>query len=345
MDTSSPKPPETGLREIAALTVLRTWLDQVGGNNRRAQVLDLLAEETTRHLQAGHATPSFDADSLRKFYFEKYGGRIPEVAASRWLSSTELRRWWETRRAQLEHACRQAELDVIPVLTLQSGGGRGNTTLYRLDFQALPTIDEGSDDAYSVEADAAQTKVIHYQIEPAKAAWWLQPIIGNTPFRMRSWRGYCLLGLMLLEALVLLAGWGLLLLIFRGARSIQISDVGLLLTLFALTWAWWRFMQPIIRLPNDRVTIANDLLLGWSQLNGQFRLTRDAQSKRLGGWFQLARHWGTCSLCAGEVEIATGGQAVPGRLVGRCSDSPLEHVFSFDPVSLTGAPLHTGLSR
>lgn len=340
MEANSPIPAETGFREIAALTVLRTWLDQVGGNNRRAQVLDLLAEETARHLQGGHANPSFDADSLRKFYFEKYGGRLPEVAASRWLSSTEVRRWWDTRHAQLEHACRQAELTVIPVLTLQSGGGRGNTTLYRLDFQPLPTIDEVSDDTSSVEADATHTKVIHYQIEPAKAAWWLQPIIGDRPFRMRSARGYCLLGLVLLEALVLLAGWGLLLLIFRGARSIQISDVGLLLTLFALTWTWWRFMQPLIRLPNDRVTIANDLLLGWSQLNGQFRLTRDAKSKVAGGWFQLVRHWGTCPTCAGEVEIAAGGQAFPGRLVGRCSDSPLEHVFSFDPVSRSGLSLY-----
>lgn len=157
---------------------------------------------------------------------------------------------------------------------------------------------------------------------------------------MRSWRGYLLIGMTVAEALAILALWALLLLVFRGARPVQASDLGLFLTLLAMTWTWWHFTQPLIRLPIDRVTIAGDLFLAWSQLNGQFRMTRDAKSKVAGGWFQLARHWGICPLCSGEVEIAEGGQAFPGRLVGRCGDSPREHVFSFDPVSLSGHTLH-----
>jgi hypothetical protein len=337
MEANSPKPPQTGFDQFNGIKVLREWLDREGGNQKIPQVLDLMTEHAARAWASGQPTPTVDADTLRQLHADAYGGRLPDTPASRWLLSSQVQTWWDARQGSLEHAFRTARMGAIPMLTIIPGGGRGNPTLYRLDFEPLPMFDEGADEFSSVEANAAQTKVIRYQIEPAKAAWWLQPIIGNTPFRMRSARGYCLLGLVLLEALVLLAGWGLLLLIFRGSRSIQISDVGLLLTLFALTWTWWHFMQPLIRLPNDRVTIANDLLLGWSQLNGQFRLTRDAKSKVAGGWFQLVRHWGTCPLCAGEVEIAAGGQAFPGRLVGRCSDSPIEHVFSFDPVSRSGS--------
>ena len=336
MDANSPKPSESGFQEIAALNVLRIWLDQVGGNNRPAQVLALLAEDTANYLRGGHARPALDADTLRKYHHEKYGGRILEVPASRWLPSTEVRRWWDARRSPLEQACRQAELAVIPVLTLQTGGGRGNTTLYRLDFEPLPVGDEAPEGPSSVEAGAGDSGIIRYQVEPVKAAWWLRPIIGEKPFRMRSLRGYLLIGIVVVEALTILAGWGLLFLTLRGARPLQAVDIGLLLSLLALTWTWCHFMQPIIRLPTDRVTIANDLLLAWSELYGQFRLTRDTQSKRLGGWFQLVRYRGTCPLCAGEVEIAPGGQAFPDRIVGRCSDSPLEHVFSFDPVSLSG---------
>lgn len=343
MDTNSPKPPETGFDRFKGIKILRDWLDREGGNKKTPQVLDLLAEHTAKAWASDQSTPAVDPDTLRQLYFDKYGGRISATPASRWLPSTEVRRWWDMRQAQLEQACRQAEFAFIPVLTLQTGGGRGNTTLYRLDVQPLPAADEIPEDTRSVEAGATQAKLIRYQVEPAKAAWWLRPIIGNAPFRMRSWRGYLLMGMTVAEALAILALWGFLLLAFRGARPIQVTDLGLLLTLLAVTWTWWHFTQPLIRLPIDRVTIASDLFLAWSQLNGQFRLTRDAKSKVAGGWFQLVRHWGPCPICAGEVEIAAGGQAFPGRLVARCSDSPLEHVFSFDPVSLTGAALHSTL--
>lgn len=345
MDTNSPKPPETGFDKFNAIKILRDWLDREGGNKKTPQVLDLLAEHTAKAWASDQPAPAVDPDTLRRFYFHKHGGRTPDTPASRWLPSTEVRQWWDMRQAQLEQACRQAGLAFIPVLTLQSGGGRGNTTLYRLDVQLLPMADEIPEGIPPIETGAAQAKLIRYQVEPAKAAWWLRPIIGDAPFRMRSWRGYLLIGMTIAEALALLALWGCLLLIFRGARPIQISDLGLFLTLLAITWTWLHFTQPLIRLPIDRVTIASDLFLAWSQRNGQFRMTRDAKSKVAGGWFQFVRHWGTCPICAGEVEIAAGGQAFPGRLVGRCGDSPLEHVFSFDPVSLTGAVLHTDSSR
>lgn len=339
MDANSPKPSESGFQEIAALNVLRIWLDQVGGNNRSAQVLALLAEDTANHLSSGHASPALDADTLRKYYYDKYGGRIPETPASRWLPSAPVLKWWEARRAPLAQACRHAGLTTIPVLTSQAGGGRGNTTLYRLDFEPLPVGDEAPEASSSGEAESWEAGIIRYQVEPVKAAWWLRPIIGEKPFRMRGWRGYLLVGLVVAEALTILAAWGFLFLVLRGTRPLQVGDLGLLLSLLGVSWTWWHFMQPIIRLPIDRVTIGNDLLLAWSELHGQFRLTRDAQSKWLGGWFQLVRYRGTCPLCAGEVEIASGGKAFPDRLVGRCSDSPLEHVFSFDPVSLNGRSL------
>ena len=337
MDRNSPKHLQTGKGEVSAVAVLRSWLDQVGGNHRIPQVLDILAEHTAQNLQSGHPSPPLDADTLRRLYTNAHGGRLPESPASRWLSSTEVRRWWAERQAPLEQACRKADLAMMPILTLQTGGGRGNPTQYRLDFQPL------SDDPIEEQepsSDTVSTGQIRYQTEPAKPAWWLKPIIGSEPFRMRSWRGYLLIGVVLLEALCILALWAMTLFSLHGSRPIAASDLGLLLVISAATWTWWHFIKPIIRLPAERVTIANELILAWSQLDGQLRLVRDSKSKILGGWFQLARHWGTCPKCSGEVEIADGGRAFPGRLVGRCGDSPLEHIFTFDPVSLTGRALH-----
>jgi len=341
LDVNSPKPPETGFDRIEAIQVLRDWLDREGGNHRIPQVIDLLAEHTAKAWANGQPAPNVEPDTLRQFHADVHGGRVPEFPASKWLSSSAVQTWWDARRESREQTFHAAGIPAIPTLTLTRGGGRGNPTLYRLEL--VPTVPAeltADGDQPALLADPAQSMAIRYQMESAKAPWWLQLIIGDKPFRMRSVRGYGLVGLVALEALVLLAGWGLLLLIFRGARPIQINDVALILTFLAMTWTWWHFMQPLIRLPIDRVTIANDLLLGWSQLHGQFRLTRDTKSKVAGGWFQCVRHWGTCPLCAGEVEIAAGGQAFPGRLVGRCGDSPLEHVFSFDPVGRSGFALY-----
>ncbi|QNN68774.1 hypothetical protein [Thermomonas carbonis] len=269
---------------------------------------------------------------------------MPETPASRWLPSAEVRRWWDARQASLEQACRHAELSVIPQLTLQTGGGRGNTTLYRLDFLPLPAIDDTSDDRLYPESRTATSGLVEYQVEPAKAAWWLRPILGKQPFRMRSWRGYLLVGATILEALALLLLWFVAFVTMRGSRPLSAGDLSYLLTAAALSYLWVQAMRPLIRLPADRVTIANDILLAYDQFHGQFKLVRDAKSKLAGGWFQLVRHHASCSICSGDVEIADGGEAFPGRLIGRCSDSPLEHAFSFDPVTLRGRSLYPDFS-
>lgn len=339
MDGNSPKPSETVDMQVSALRVLRTWFEREGGNQRIPLVLDLLAERTAANLSAGHPQPAFDADALRQLSIDAHGGKATDTAAARWLPSANVRRWWDQRRGRIEQACRDAEIDVAPELFIQAGGGRSNATLYRFDFQPCPALDE--DPSESVPGTESQDPpgVIRYVMEPAQAVWWLTLIIGTEPFRMRSWRGLTFIGLVIAEALILGCLWLLIFLVLRRPHPVVSTDLLLLSVTTAFTFIWWRSVRPIFRLPIDRVTLASDFYLAWSQYDGQFRLTRDATSKVAGGWFRLVRHWGYCPICSGEVEIKSGGDAFPGRLVGRCNDSPLEHVFSFDPVSLAGTAL------
>lgn len=337
MEPNSPKLTETGKEQLEAIDLLRGWLDRVGGNRRIPQALDLLAERTAGDLARGHPSPPLDADTLRLLHSNKHGGRPAEASASRWLSSSEVRRWWDQRQSSLEQASRQADLPVVPDLTLVSGGGRGNTTQYRLDFRPMADLEGSSEERVLLSGDGLKGRAtLQYQTEPAQPTWWLRLIVGTAPFRMRSWRGVLLVGSVLAEGLVLVAFWLLALVVLREPRPITIGDLTLLLTSAGITWAWWVAVRPIIRLPLDRVTIADDWLLAWSQPHGQFQLSADAINKRAGGWFQVVRHHGTCPICSGSVDLARGGVAFPGRVVGRCSDSPLEHVFSFDPVGLEG---------
>lgn len=54
---------------------------------------------------------------------------------------------------------------------------------------------------------------------------------------------------------------------------------------------------------------------------------------------QLHCYVSECPICNGKVLLSAGGRSYPARIVGRCFDSPQEHVYSFDRVTLEGAPL------
>jgi hypothetical protein len=84
------------------------------------------------------------------------------------------------------------------------------------------------------------------------------------------------------------------------------------------------------------MTIAPDLILSFRQIHAQLRLTRDREGKDIRGRLSLVRHWSTCPICAGTIDVGEGELAYPGRLVGRCSENPREHVYSFDAASLSG---------
>jgi len=55
--------------------------------------------------------------------------------------------------------------------------------------------------------------------------------------------------------------------------------------------------------------------------------------------WRLVRYTATCSVCAGEVHVLPGEPDFPRRMVGRCQQSPREHVFSFDRITLLGGAL------
>lgn len=54
------------------------------------------------------------------------------------------------------------------------------------------------------------------------------------------------------------------------------------------------------------------------------------------GKYSLVQYRSVCPICQSEVWLDSGRKQFPGRYVGRCSDSPLEHVFSFDRVGFEG---------
>lgn len=101
------------------------------------------------------------------------------------------------------------------------------------------------------------------------------------------------------------------------------------------------FFGFLYRMVDKRVAMAPD----WMTLtsNEYWLLEYRREKDQDGGYshrrIALVLYSGDCPVCNGVVRVARGGFHFPGRLVGRCDESPVEHVFSFDHVSRVGKPL------
>lgn len=90
---------------------------------------------------------------------------------------------------------------------------------------------------------------------------------------------------------------------------------------------------------DKRIIMAPDILIGFREFGVQLELTRldtaPGSASRLG----LVRYAATCPICNARVQVESGGREFHRQLVGRCQESPDEHVYSFDRVTRSGTRL------
>lgn len=249
--------------------------------------------------------------------------------------AAELETWWSARAEQLRQECGRQGCLWIPRLVVKTGGGRHLPSRLSFDFVPIDAQDAEQGSAPLVSNRLA----VHYRMDPAKPALWLRLLVGSRPFPMHSWRGYLVMAIVVLGMLSMGLIWGGQYALWTRGLPITtgvLAQVGLLCIMTA--GMWW-MTKPIRNLPNDRVTIAGPIFLALSELYGQLRTMRTSSTPLKSREFSVVRHWGICPICSAEVDLDYGRKAFPDRLVGRCHDAPLEHVFSFDPVRLTGASI------
>ena len=337
MDENSSKLPESGNAEVSAAVWLREWLRLEGGNNRSAHVLAVLAEQTERCLRRGEPSPSADMETLREVVLRTERGSSVDVQPlAKWLPRKQLQIWWDSREERRTGQALTEGLSLRPRLVAKIGGGRSNVNRFSLEFEPI-------DQARFVEAageaeSLASTDHVTYSGQQLKGSILYRWLLPGHPVRVQSWRGLLLVGGLILSVLVALAAWILFLLILRRGGPLNSLHVTFALLAVGVTMGMYLIERAWINLPEDRLVIAPDVVLPWAEPYGQLQLIRDKESKR-SGWLNLVRYSGTCPVCAGTIELTSGRRDFPGRIIGRCRDSPLEHVYSFDPVSLSGRSL------
>ena len=337
MGRNSQKPVETGNSQVCSLEVVQQWLRREGGVGKAATGITALVEMARDAVAKGELPPEKDGATLVDIWRMEHPD--PGETATQ-LRASDYKRWWSAREQQVRQLCQDAGCAWLPQLEVRPGGGRGNPTLYSISLEPLTA--EQAEDSTSDEPQG-EDGAVRYRIDPAKPALWLRILLGSRPFPVASWRGYVLLGSAAINFMLIGLIWWAVLVEWMKGRPITTADLSLGALAFAVSWALWRLTRPMRLLPTNRVVLAHEAFLSVGTLHGQLRTMRDGRSRVSARKFSVVRHWAVCPVCAAEIDLSDGGAEFPRRLVGRCNDAPTEHIYSFDPVRLTGMPLREGL--
>jgi len=152
--------------------------------------------------------------------------------------------------------------------------------------------------------------------------------IFSSDFLLSGWKKWfflfvILIGVFFFVALLLLFAIGINQQETVGATLKFISSIAIIL------WAEWLLLGAFFRVVDRRVEIAPWWLQPWTS-DGDWLLVFEKNKPAAPNVIKLKRYTAKCSTCGGAVRIHRGGFSYPNRLVGRCDNSPREHVFSFD---------------
>ncbi len=336
MIPNSSKPEETRKAQVYALEILTRWHKQDAGSSRAATAIGTLLEASLKAIGRGEAPPDKDGPSLLDIWRLEHGTSQRGTGSP--LRSSEIKTWWEAHQNQMRQQLADNKADWRPELSIKVGGGRNLPTRYAMVLEpfAQPENEGAEDDAPSAPLPPGG---LVYRVDPVKPAIWIRLLLGSKPLPINSCRGYLLLTAAVVDLVWICLVWGGLYLAWSKPRALTTADIAVSMLAFLVTYGLWCFSRPIRELTTQRVSIGNEAVLSLGALNGQLRAMKEPGSRFKGRIVAVVRHWGTCPVCAGEVDLATGGTAFPDRIIGRCNDAPQEHVFSFDPVRLIGAPL------
>ena len=307
-----PNPVEGGFREV--LECFSDWLETLAPNGSKPyRILAALAQESLKKAESERASRQFDARDItcamgeeegtnQSRWFEQHGNK----SQNEWLDwSATVERFMTLRAAALIEFARRRGLTQYPYPQRHpTRGGPGNRTTYEIVARPIQESDSGS--------EAAQPEnVIQYEasaVGSIKPAWFLRGWFRHGELRLTRW----------------------------NRRLLILGFVGLVVFTYLITFGAYHELQkpePLTR--RDIAILINLIVIPLATpYSAQVELYND-QEKQL-RVIRFVRYTGTCLVCGAEVELDKGEPDYPRRLVGRCSESPREHVFSFDRVSRRG---------
>lgn len=254
-------------------------------------------------------------------------------------SSSEVRKqWkqllhlWESKKTGVYQYLEENGVTKFPKLEKIEGGGSGNPSLYGIVWQDSPALPNADKQNYPNAYDASRLTYICEDItNPGLLARFFCKGVD-----VSGWRRYIfaagitiplLFGLIILIILMIqISNW--------DAYGVErIFQTFISIALFAC--GSWVLIGSFIKIPGNRIVIAPIWMQ--SEFNDRLLELRRSPVRSI----KAVHYSATCPFCMGKVNAMSGRWEFPGRIVGRCENSPVEHIFSFDHFTRSGKSLRS----
>lgn len=335
--TRTPSIPVSGVLETV-LRCLLDWLEQENNGQKNHQILIALTKESLKKIHAPEASRKFDKRDISC----ACGLAEGEKDLGSWLKWPDVEKYWEARRDNFLAFADLRGVDQCPVFERKTTPGRIETLYWisasQIDVRselekttetgAMPGLGEHSNKAPDLELGYQCT-----QPGDIACALLLKPWLSNGKVLLKGWRAWSVaLPLGALGIAMLGVVWLALALVGLGPVNDKAMLLFLLLCFAYLLWLF--FIRPMVHLLDDRIICAEGAG-SFKEKPGQLELVRSDGAVTI----HLVRYSSSCPVCGASVTVEKGEPDFPRRLVGRCAESPREHVFSFDRVTRRGKAL------
>lgn len=225
-------------------------------------------------------------------------------------------------------------------VTETNGGGESNE--YGLCF--MPVVNESGSSEFRKTTENVQPspKPAIYQPDIApRLSFRGELVFGEEGYVLKGARRNFILAVAIAPCVVISAAvativWSML----AYARPISTADLVLFAIIAVLAYAGVKYLSAFLNLGNNRISLAPD----WALKDHDPGTTIEIIGDRSIGEtpvIKIRRYTAECPICGGMLRVAEGEPDFEQRLVGRCTNSPREHVYSFDRQTKRGRPLIT----
>jgi hypothetical protein len=312
-----------------------------GAKTKRYQALKALAELTLADMENGkeESKCTYTAyDVLDKIQGAKYSAEeSKKPRANQYLK--DLAKHLSSHNDMLKAIAIENGLTAIPKYDFSAspGGGSGNYSTHFIIPLELDVAD------LTVSSEKAPQDTIKYYLETIeKLPAWIKWI---NNFELSEWRIKLIAGLTILA---LIFGVGLYLLFMTiflfsksGGLEILRSFFGTSVLGFTIFWPF----RLLYRCLTMRIISAPILLQPSDVNNAQIECVPTNKIRESTGnpirKLRIVSYASTCPLCKSRIEVENGGKEFHHRLIGRCLEAPLEHVYSFDRALRIGRALRS----
>jgi hypothetical protein len=255
--------------------------------------------------------------------------RMSDDVRRTWKSFEKL---WQSKSEGIIQSLQDAGLTHYPKFKRVEGGGTGNLTKFYIEWCKLADLAALNPQVKIDIRPHDGTTHIKYICEDIQDASLLAKVFAKG-LLLNGWRRIFYIAALLIPLLIMLFISLIFVINVAFFNSPGKNHLGGFFSSLIIFFSIYISIYPMINLRTKGILLAP----WWMQSVEEERLLEFRRPPRFEGRsIKAVSYTSTCTFCQSKVTAKSGGIEFFGRIIGRCEESPVEHVFSFDHVTRQG---------